>query len=199
MSDTFERYLTLAEERRLFSHMARLIDPLARRDHAWMRVLRHTGVRVGAFSRLTCLDARQAIAGHYLALPAEIQKRRRAHKVFCNRAARQALADLLAARKAMGHPEQAGAPLVMSRANRPMSVRSYQIRLRAWAREAGIDARISPHWFRHTLAKRLISASESHDPLGVVQGVLGHASRNSTAIYAAPDREQLERDLESAG
>jgi len=198
MANVFTRYLTAAEERQLFKAVGQYADPLARRDHAWMRALRYTGVRVRAFSRLTVLDANQALRTGYLQLSAEIQKGSRAHTVYLTRKARVAFRDLLRVRRDMGHAPVDDAPLVMSRNHRPLSVRSYQVRMQHWCQLAGLDVQASPHWWRHTLAKRLIARSEARDPLGIVQGALGHRSRNSTAVYVLPDREDVELAMELA-
>jgi site-specific recombinase XerC len=78
-----------------------------------------------------------------------------------------------------------------------MSVRNYQQRLREWTAKAGIRG-ASPHWLRHTLAKRVMKRSEASDPLAIVQVALGHRRRHTTTIYALPDREDIERAMEAA-
>lgn len=195
---TFERYLTVAEERRLFATVRQYADALARRDAAWMAALRQTGVRVTAFSRLTVFDAQAALRTGYLTLPAAIQKRRQAHRVYLNRKARAAFRDLLRIRREQGHAEHPQAALVMSRNRRSMSVRSFQVRMRLWCARAGLDMQASPHWFRHTLAKRLVAQSTAQDPAGIVQSALGHRARNSTGVYMMPDREAVALALEEA-
>jgi hypothetical protein len=44
----------------------------------------------------------------------------------------------------------------------------------------------------------MMAQSTARDPLGVVQGGLGHSSRASTGIYTLPEREDMERALEEA-
>lgn len=192
----FARYLTVAEERRLFACVRQFADVLARRDAAWMQAMRHTGVRVQAFSRLTVFDAREALRSGYLVLRPEIQKRRHGHREYLNKPARAAFRALLAVRREMGHADHPDAPLVMSRNHRAMSVRSYQARLANWAALAGLEVRVSPHWFRHTVAKRIMAQSTARDPLAVVQAVLGHVSRRSSEVYTRPDRETVALALE---
>lgn len=192
----FRRYLTEAEERELFRTVRRCGDALARRDEAWMRWLRHTGVRVGAASRFTCADARRALAEGYQTAHGE--KGGRTTRVYLTRKGRQALQDLLRIRRDMGFPERAEASLVVSRRGQGLAPRSFQSRMRAWARAAGLREDVSPHWLRHTLAKRLMQRSTAADPRGVVMGVLNHGSINSTVIYTLPDREDLERAMDEA-
>jgi site-specific recombinase XerD len=62
----------------------------------------------------------------------------------------------------------------------PVAARYVRNRLRRLARKAGIERRVNPHAFRHTLAAELV-------PEGVnvvqIQHVLGHASLDGTAHY----------------
>ncbi len=198
---TFEKYITPAEERQLFAHLKRQAALDAQRDLHWITFMRYTGIRVKAMSLFTCGDARAALASGELLLRAEIQKRGRPHRMHLKSEAREALIALLKIRKAMGAMEEPDAPLVISRRGAGMTVRNYQDRLRHHARAAGltIAERISPHWLRHTLAKRLIARSTAADPRAIVQGVLGHSSYATTSIYTAPDRETIAHELEAYG
>ncbi|MDH5259430.1 MAG: tyrosine-type recombinase/integrase, partial [Gammaproteobacteria bacterium] len=56
---------------------------------------------------------------------------------------------------------------------------------------SGIDAKASPHWFRHTLAKRVMKNSTASDPLKTVQILLNHSDPRSTAAYTLPDKEDI--------
>ena len=194
----FRRYLTREEERLLFGAVARIASPLARRDHGWMRLMRYTGIRVGAASQLTCRHAREALKSEYLELEPAIQKRKQGHRVFITRPARRALQDLLKVRREMGYIEADAAPLIMSRNHCGMSIRSFQARMRQWCREAGLDASATPHWLRHTLAKRMMKQSTAMDPRGVVKSALGHRSIASTSIYTEPDKEDVEQAMQEA-
>lgn len=194
----FERYLTLQEERQLLRTVAKHGDVLARRDAAWMALLRQTGLRVGALAGLTVLDARTALTGGRLHSRPEISKGERGYEIYLNKKARAALGELLRLRREQGHGDHPDAPLCMSRKRLALSVRSYQARMRLWVGLAGLDVAASPHWWRHTLSKRLMQQSTARDPLAVVQAALGHVSRNSTAIYTRPDREEIAQAMEEA-
>lgn len=194
----FERYLTVTEERQLLRTVAKPQDLLSRRDSAWMRLLRHTGIRVGALAGLTVLDARQALKQGRIYSRPEISKGEQGYDVYLNRKAREGLTDLLRVRREQGHPDNPDAPLVMSRNHAGMSVRSFQARMRMWVRDAGLDVSASPHWWRHTLSKRILATSTARDPLGIVQAALGHRSRTSTSVYTMPDREDVAQAMEEA-
>lgn len=196
--EVFERYLTESEERQLLRAVREHGSVLARRDLAWMEALRCTGVRIQAFSQLTVGHALYVRDTCYLRLEAAIQKRSQAHTLRVPQRGRDAFARLLKIRREQGYSLDPAAPLVMSRNHRALSVRSYQARLSMWCDRAGLAVSATPHWFRHTLAKRVFAASTAHDPAGVVQVVLGHRSRTSTSCYLTPDRESVESVLEEA-
>jgi len=197
----FERYLKADEERQLLRTVAQFGQVLARRDLQWMTLLRQTGIRVGSLARLTVGDALQALSGpppHRLTLRADISKGHRGYQVLLTQKAQKALRALLKLRKEMGHPPVPAHPLIMSRNHRGISVRSLQDRMHKWVLAAGIGVEATPHWFRHTLAKRLIERSTANDPRAVVQHALGHRDSKSSAVYTFPDREELERSMEEA-
>ncbi|GHD82481.1 hypothetical protein GCM10011419_29940 [Vogesella fluminis] len=196
-----DRYLTGDEEKRLLKLLACRADTAARRDHAWIRTLLYSGLRIGEFSQLTVGDVRAALATRYLFVAAELRKHSDGvahdHQVFVHAALRQALLDLLALAKD-GGSEADGDPLIAGRFGSAMSVRNYQLRFAQWAALAGLPSEASVHWLRHTCAMRLLRASQAKDPLAVVQRQLGHRSVESTRVYAHATREELETALADA-
>lgn len=197
-AQSFGRYLTRAEERQLLGHVGQYANILARRDHAWMLLARHTGIRVGTLAALTVSDAAHAIDSGELVVRDEAAKRGAGYSVRVNKLALAALTRLLAIRREMGHRPEVDAPLVMSMRQRGLSVRSFQARMRYWVQDARLPVPATPHWFRHTLAMRLLRSAQHADPLGLVQLALGHRRRDTTTIYARPTREELADALEAA-
>lgn len=196
--ETMERYLTPQEERQLFAAVSRINDIYAQRDYAWMRLLRNTGIRVGSLAALTVGDAEDGLATGNLPINPEFAKRGKGGHVPLNKNARNALRDLLRIRANMGHPKDRSGRLIMGRKHRGLSVRSFQDRMKHWREEAGLPVQVSPHWFRHTLAMRIMENSTSANPLGVVKRVLLHSDISSTAIYTKPSREDVANSLEAA-
>jgi len=192
MTGAFDRYLTESEEKKLFKMVRSVSGHLAARDDAWMRLLRYTGMRVGALSQLTCGHAKRAIATAHLDLEKEIQKKKVPHRIFVTKDCEKALRDLLRIRKAMGYAEQMDAPLIISKKKNALSIRSFQSRMAFWREAAGLIGNVSPHWFRHTVAKRIMQNSTAADPRGVVRGILGHTDPRSTEAYTMVDREDVE-------
>jgi len=197
-TEPFHRYLRRDEEKALFRAIAASADKLAHRDHAWMRLVRHTGIRVGALARLQVGDAMHALEWKELRLSPAIQKGRVAHSIHLNSEAKRALEDLLRIRRQFSRDENPNAPLVLSRTGRVLSIRSFQSRVRYWARQAQLPVDASPHWLRHTLAKRIMAQSTARSPESIVRRVLGHRSLASTAIYTAPDRDDVAQALDEA-
>ncbi len=204
----FYRYLTVAERRHLLKTVRSCALPEAQRDAAVMDVLQLSGMRVGELVSMTVEDVQRALRTDLLLIEGRARKGgKTGRKVpdferHLTAGLREALAKLLAARVALAGPGAEDEPAVVSRfgptAKGGLSVRAVQQRFKFWAKTAGLDERLSPHWMRHSRAKDLMRATESRDPLGVVQHALGHASRASTAIYAGPDKEAVAQANDAA-
>lgn len=191
----FERYLTDAEVTQLLGCVAKRAGDLARRDQAWLGLLLATGLRVGSLAGLNLVDAEQALATKQLQVRDEVAKGGRGYAISMNSKALAALAELLRLRTAMGGVDTA---LIVGRNGYRLSVRSYQSRMQYWVEASGISAPASPHWLRHTLAKRVMKRSESKDPQAIAQVVLGQRCRQSTVLYTLPDREDIDKAMEAA-
>ncbi|HCD04449.1 MAG TPA: recombinase XerC, partial [Methylophaga sp.] len=166
LSKTIDRYLTVKEEKQLFKVVGSIKGNLAERDMAWMELLRYTAIRVGSLVGISVQDARHAIAIGRLELRSEFAKRGKGYSIPLTKKAKHALKELLRVRVAMGYALEPDAPLVMSQKGKGISIRSLQSRLRHWVDMAGLDD-ITPHWFRHTLAMRIMNQSTAVNKLGV--------------------------------
>jgi integrase/recombinase XerC len=89
----------------------------------------------------------------------------------------------------------ARAAVFLGRTGRPLSVRSVQLRVAAWARRRGLTVHVHPHMFRHSFATHLL---ESSGNLRAVQELLGHADIGTTQIYTHLDFNHLARVYETA-
>ena len=210
---TMNRYLTEPEQARLLDVLKKNSgDPLAARDYAWVRALRHSGLRISEFSMISIGDALAAMKSGYLFIPKEHRKgwnkkkqegqptrqSTKDHQAYLTNALREAIEDLLKCRLLPLGPQgcNENEPLVVSRHGRRMSVRNYELRLAHWARLAGIPDGVSPHWLRHTRAMNIMLNSTARDPRGIVQSALGHADIRSTSIYTQTPRGHVEKALD---
>ncbi|MDH5394410.1 MAG: tyrosine-type recombinase/integrase [Gammaproteobacteria bacterium] len=196
----FERFLTREQERQLFKAVKSVSGIVAKRDCAFMQLLRHSGIRVGALAGLTVYDARRAIKDHVLRVRADISKGQKAYKVRLAKPGVKALKALLKVRKDQGHCDDLSAPLLMSRqGGQCLSVRSIQDRIKYWREFAGLDVALSAHWFRHTFGQRIMDTSEARDPQAIVMLQLGHSDRKSTQVYTLPTFEEIDNSMEQQG
>lgn len=196
----FERYLTEPEQQLLLRHMhLRRADAVARRDGALMRLFIHSGMRLGETLAMTVGDALSALRTGWIFIAKEHRKGgKHDHTVRATDPLKEALRDLLAARAEITGQANCheSAPLLASRQGEGLTARAVQLRVKAWMKDAGLPAGVSPHWFRHTRAKNIMRRSTSNDPRGIVQAALGHASISSTGIYTEVSREELAEALE---
>lgn len=193
-----KRYLTEPEQTKLLAAIKKINDPLAQRDYHWIRALLLTGARITEFSLLTVAQVEQALATGWLVVSkAQRKGGKRGHEYPLSEPLRQALRALVmmaraeAAAPAGGSPQ----PLVMGRDGRPLSVRSYQARLKLWVQAAQLDPRVSVHWLRHTRGMNILHRSRAKAPLRLVKEALGHSSLSSTGIYLQMSREEYAAEL----
>ncbi|MGI9278221.1 MAG: tyrosine-type recombinase/integrase [Endozoicomonas sp.] len=194
----FTTYFTASEEKKLLATIKQQsADIYAERDYWWMVLARHTAVRVCVLSGLTVGDAQQAISRERLLIRPQINKRQKEQELFGKKIIIEALRNLVRIHKKMARPEDFAnltfeqRPLILSRKHKAMSVRSFQDRMSLWCEKAGLEAG-SPHWWRHTWAKRQIKASDDvARTLMKVQVWLGHEDPKTTAIYTQPDKEEM--------
>ena len=198
--EVISKYLTEAEQRKLLSRIGQCAAVLARRDYAWISLLRDTGLRINEFRLTDVGDARAALRDGRLFIPKEHRKGgKRDHDVLVTEPVRTSLSRLLAICAEMSHCTEPALedhePLVISRKGMRLSVRSFENRLKIWCKAAGVTT-ATPHWLRHTRAMNIMRRSTHKDPRGIVQVALGHADIRSTGIYTKPSREDVDRELQ---
>lgn len=173
------------EERRLLEALRRSDDVLASRDRVMVEVLSGTGIRIGELVGLDICDVDLRATRLTIRAKGGASEAR-----YLNRRLIRSLRAYLRRRTRLGVSSGA---LFVGRSGRRLTSRHFARRLRGWLTEAGIDRRVTPHTFRHTLATRLLSATGN---LRLVQRALGHRSIGTTSRYAQLPDAALAKALE---
>jgi len=158
-------------------------EPEGIRDRAILELLYACGLRV---SELTGLDTdRLDLPGLQVRV---IGKGNRERRVPMGEEARERIQRYLAGPRAAwtaGHPSAA---VFVSQRGARLARESVWRLVRRWAAAAGVEARVTPHTFRHSFATHLL---EGGADLRVVQTLLGHASISTTQLYTHLTGERL--------
>jgi len=186
------RVLRGDQTRALLEAARRRGGPRGERDRAMLEVLYGGGLRVSELVALSLssLDLRAGV----------LRVRGKGGKERLVPLGEPAL-DAVAAWLRGGRPALLGAAaaesdvLFPTRRGSAMTRQNFFGRLRALAREAGLEAsRVSPHVLRHAFATDLL---EGGADLRAVQAMLGHADLSTTQIYTHVSRRRLREVVEA--
>jgi len=174
--------LTMAEVDALLAPPTRS-TPLRLRDHAMLRLLYATGMRV---SELVGLPARSCnLTSCHVRILGKGNKER---MVPFDATTRERIEEYLQRGRPMILKGRQSAVLFVSNRGRAMTrARFWQI-VHAQARAAGIRREVGPHMLRHSFASHLLAGGAD---LRAVQMMLGHADISTTQIYTHVDNERL--------
>jgi integrase/recombinase XerD len=169
-------------------------DLRGRRDRAILETLYGAGLRISELIALDVDDV-DVDAGTILVRSGKGSKTR---VVPLGRAARAAVGEYLAlSRPELVSKAKGGSVsglFVNARGGRLSRQGCWKI-LKGYAREAGLEDRVSPHTLRHSFATHMLDAGAD---IRVVQELLGHASLATTQVYTlVSDRRLREVYLES--
>ena len=174
------------EQGRLLDAIGRSGDPLALRDAAIVETLLGTGLRIEEVVKLDVHDL--DLSSRTLAVSTKGNGRQA--RYLTERLAAE-LRAYLRWRNAYANGSSA---LFISTAGTRIGQRHIRRRLHAWLQHAGVEGRITPHSFRHTLAVRLLERTGN---LRLVQQALGHRSITSTLRYTRVSEAGLRMALEA--
>lgn len=190
-----DNYLTENEEKQLFKHLSQLNTRQAQRDYVLLKTYRLLGLRrvegvrlnVGDVWRQARLNIDERIAAKgatgVLDIPVELQR---------------LFAEFFKLKRQWGESLEDDAPLFVSRLGKRLTIRSINDIMAKWLSLAGIDHEVTPHGLRHTKGQRIVRDERILSPemqrraLQLANRQLRHKSMNSTMIYTAPSREEME-------
>lgn len=162
--------------------------PLVLRDRAILELFYSSGLRLSELAGLT-IERVDWASGEVRVWGKGAKER----IVPVGEPALRALAGWCAARKELA-PADCKA-LFVSQHGAPISVRSIQARMKAWALKQGLPRHVHPHMLRHSFASHVLQSSGD---LRAVQEMLGHASIASTQVYTHLDFQYLSKVYDAA-
>jgi integrase/recombinase XerD len=155
------------------------------RDKAMLELLYATGLRVSELVGLRLSDVN--LQRGFLVVMGKGSKER---AVPMGESAMAAVRDYLDNAR---HQLLSGAEsdhLFISSRRRPITRQMFWERIKTYARQADIRARVSPHTLRHSFATHLL---DNGADLRAVQAMLGHSDISTTQIYTHVSRERLKK------
>ena len=170
------------------------------RNRALIRFGIATGLRVSELVALNIGDvSRNGRPVKELHVRAETAKRGKPRTIPLSEDARAAVRELLKFNKARGYPTGPDAALFVSR--KPNSAGEHRLTrfqvariVREIRKKLRLPFQATPHSLRHTAASNLYEASGGD--LILVREFLGHASVQTTQIYAHASREKMQKAVE---
>jgi integrase/recombinase XerD len=157
--------------------------PLGLRDRAMLELLYACGLRVSELVGLRRIQVGMAVG--CLRVTGKGGKERLVP--FGEEAHGWLVRYVAEARQAILHGQDSDALFVTARGG-AMTRQMFWKLIKAHARQAGIEAPLSPHTLRHAFATHLLNHGAD---LRAVQMLLGHADLSTTTIYTHVARERL--------
>ena len=184
------RALSTREVDDLLEQPARKNTPEARRDKAMLELLYATGLRVTELVSLDVVDI--ALESDPVTVRCMGKGERERILPLHQRAVDELRQYIFHVRPRLVRKGRESALFVNRRGER-LTRQGFWLILKNYAREAHLDATITPHTLRHTYATHMLSGGM---PLRNVQDALGHASISTTQIYThlTDEHKRLEYD-----
>jgi integrase/recombinase XerD len=153
------------------------------RDRTWLELLYGTGLRVTELAHLDVTDLH--LDEKYLRCVGKGDKER---VVPFGDRARVMLQEYINLHRPAILKQRPATALFLTRRGVAFSRKGLWKLIRAYALQAGIHKRVTPHTLRHSFASHLLQHGA---PLRVIQEMLGHADIATTQIYTHVDQSRL--------
>jgi integrase/recombinase XerD len=184
------RPISIAQARLLLEQPSKLSTPEAKRDRAMLELLYATGMRASELVSLELADI--DIEGGYVRCFGKGHKER---LIPIYRQAALVLKEYLTeARPHLVRNSEEKALFLNRRGERLTRQGLWQI-LKGYAKEAGLEARVTPHTLRHSFATHMLSGGAD---LRSVQELLGHANISTTQVYTHLTTDHIRRAYEKS-
>jgi len=182
--------ISIAQARLLLEQPSKRSTPEAKRDRAMLELLYATGMRASELVSLNLADI--DIEGGYVRCFGKGHKER---LIPIYRQASLVLKEYLAdGRPRLAHNSEEKALFLNRRGERLTRQGLWQI-LKGYAKEAGLEAQVTPHTLRHSFATHMLSGGAD---LRSVQELLGHANISTTQVYTHLTTDHIRRSYEKS-
>jgi len=182
LSRSLPAYLNSAEVEALLQQPDES-SPLGRRDKAMLEMLYATGLRVSELVGLKIGDVHRDMG--FLRVLGKGSKER---LIPVGKSALKYLQEYLEVSRPILAKGRLSEALFLSKRGSGMTRQQFFLRLKAYAKSAGINKEVSPHKLRHSFATHLLNNGAD---LRSVQAMLGHADLSTTQIYTHVTTERL--------
>tara|TARA_B100000029_G_scaffold93724_1_gene83805 strand:- start:2339 stop:3319 length:981 start_codon:yes stop_codon:yes gene_type:complete len=153
------------------------------RDTAILEICYGAGLRVSELAQLDTenVDLRKGIVR-------VIGKGNKERESFFGESCKLALKNYIGKSRPLLMKNQLETALFINNRGTRLSVRGFELVVKKWASEVGIEGKIHPHTLRHSFATHLLDGGAD---LRTVQELLGHSSVETTEIYTHVTQSQM--------
>ena len=182
--------ISVSQARSLIEQPSKLSTPEAKRDKAMLQLLYASGMRVSELVSLNLGDV--DIKGGYVRCFGKGHKER---LIPIHEQAASAVEEYInEARPKLAHNGDDTA-LFLNRRGERLTRQGFWQKLKEYAKEAGLENRVTPHTLRHSFATHMLSGGAD---LRSVQQLLGHANISTTQVYTHLTSEHVRRTYEKS-
>jgi integrase/recombinase XerD len=182
--------ISIAQVRKLLAQPAESSAPEAKRDRAMLELLYASGMRV---SELVSLNVNDVDIKNTFVRAFGKGNKERIIPIY-PQAAQVVETYITEVRPKLVHGDKERALFLNQRGDRLTRQGLWQI-LKAYAKSAGLDKKVTPHTLRHSFATHMLSGGAD---LRSVQELLGHANISTTQIYTHLTSEHIRNTYEKA-
>ncbi len=176
----------------LLEQPTRKTTPEAKRDRAMLELMYATGLRVTELVSLDIEDAFMDLPRPYIRL---VGKGNRERQVPLLDQPALEVAEYLHWARTRLVGDRGEKALFVNRRGERLTRQGFWLILKGYAREAGIEGRVTPHTLRHSFATHMLRGGMD---IHKVQELLGHANISTTQVYTQISREHIKEAYEKA-
>jgi integrase/recombinase XerD len=184
--------LSVQEIDELLEQPTKRSTPEAKRDKAMLELMYATGLRV---TELVCLDVenlRIDLSKPYVRV---VGKGNRERQIPVLDQPLQEVTEYLTRARPRLVGDRKESALFLNRRGERLTRQGFWLILKGYAKEAGIDGRVTPHTLRHSFATHMLRGGMD---LRQVQEFLGHANISTTQIYTLVSSDQKREAYQKA-